>query len=47
LLGAKRLTVLATRLPRLARQFALVHHRNKTFSAALQAFIRHCEGFVN
>lgn len=47
LLAAKRLTVLATRLPRLTRQFALVHHRNKTLSAALQSFIRHCEGFAN
>jgi DNA-binding transcriptional LysR family regulator len=47
LLAANRLTVLATRLPRLTRQFALIHHRNKTLSAALQCFIRHCEGFAN
>jgi DNA-binding transcriptional LysR family regulator len=47
LLAANRLTVLATRLPRLTRQFALVHHRNKTLSAALRSFIQHCESFAN
>jgi DNA-binding transcriptional LysR family regulator len=45
LLLSKRLCVLATRLPRLSRNFALIHHRNKTLSAALRQFIRHCEDF--
>ena len=45
LVTAGRLTVLATRLPRLAREFALVHHRGKTLSAALLGFIQHCKSF--
>ena len=45
LVTAGRLTVLATRLPRLAREFALVHHRRKTLSAALLGFIQHCKSF--
>jgi DNA-binding transcriptional LysR family regulator len=47
LVAANRLTVLATRLPRLTRQLALVHHRNKTLSAALRSFIGHCADFAN
>ena len=35
---AGRLVVLATRLPRLSRRFALVHHKQKMLSAALKAF---------
>jgi DNA-binding transcriptional LysR family regulator len=46
LLAANRLTVLATRLPRLTREFALIHHRNKTLSAALHSFMQHCESFA-
>ncbi len=46
LLAAKRLIVLATRLPRLTREFALIHHRNKTLSAALHSFMQHCESFA-
>jgi DNA-binding transcriptional LysR family regulator len=39
-----RLVVLQTTLPRLARRFYLVHHRQKRFSGNLQRFVTHCEG---
>lgn len=37
-----RLVVLRTTLPRLARRFYLVHHRQKRFSSNLQRFVAHC-----
>jgi len=43
LVAARRLAVLATTLPRLTRRFALIHHRRKLLSAALQSFVAHCE----
>jgi DNA-binding transcriptional LysR family regulator len=43
LVSAKRLTVLATGLPRLTRRFTLIHHRVKVLSKALRAFVDHCE----
>jgi DNA-binding transcriptional LysR family regulator len=45
LVNAKRLVVLATRLPRLTRRFSLIHHRAKVLSEALRAFVVHCETF--
>jgi hypothetical protein len=44
LVNAKRLSVLATRLPRLTRQLSFIHHRNKVLSASLSNFIAHCQG---
>jgi DNA-binding transcriptional LysR family regulator len=46
LVSGNALTVLATRLPRLTRRFALIHHRNKSLSAGLQSFLHHCERFA-
>ena len=43
LVAAKRLTVLATRLPRLTRRFALIHHEKKVISGSLRRFMAHCE----
>jgi DNA-binding transcriptional LysR family regulator len=43
LVSAKRLRVLNTRLPRLTRRFALVHHRRKLLSDSLRRFIAHCQ----
>ncbi len=40
--AAGRLRVLGTRLPRLTRRLALVHHKRKVLSAALRSFIEHC-----
>jgi len=40
---AKRLTVLATGLPRLTRRFALIYPETKVLSAALRRFVAHCE----
>ncbi len=45
LVSAKRLRVLKTRLPRLTRRFALVHHRRKLLSDSLRRFIAHCESY--
>ncbi|MGH8263641.1 MAG: LysR family transcriptional regulator [Steroidobacteraceae bacterium] len=42
LVGARRLSVLATRLPRLTRQLALIHHERKLLSDSLQRFIAFC-----
>lgn len=42
LVGARRLSVLATRLPRLTRQLALIHHERKLLSESLQRFIAFC-----
>jgi DNA-binding transcriptional LysR family regulator len=43
LVAARRLRILPTTLPRLTRRFALVHHRKKLMSAALQAFVARCQ----
>jgi len=43
LVAAKRLVVLPTALPRLTRRFALIHHRKKLLSAALQIFVEECQ----
>jgi DNA-binding transcriptional LysR family regulator len=45
LVSANRLSVLATRLPKLSRRFALIHHRNKTLSASLRTFMQLCQSF--
>jgi DNA-binding transcriptional LysR family regulator len=42
LAAADRLSVLATRLPRLTRQLTIVHHRRKVLSESLRGFIAHC-----
>jgi DNA-binding transcriptional LysR family regulator len=42
LVRANRLSVLATRLPRLTRHFALIHHRRKLLSDSLRQFVSHC-----
>ena len=42
-IAAKRLLVLPTPLPRLTRRFALIHHRKKLPSAALQLFVAECQ----
>ena len=47
LVNAKRLAVLATRLPRLTRHFSWVHHRVKVLSPPLRAFVRHCERYAS
>jgi DNA-binding transcriptional LysR family regulator len=46
LVHAKRLAILSTQLPRLSRQFSLVHHREKVLSKPLAAFIAHCRRFA-
>ena len=38
-----RLVVLRTTLPRLARRFYLIQHRQKRLSGNLQRFMAHCE----
>ncbi len=43
LLTLRRLVVIDTTLPRLARRFYLIHHRRKQFSPSLQRFVSHCE----
>jgi DNA-binding transcriptional LysR family regulator len=43
LVTAKRLTVLATGLPRLTRRFALIYPETKVLSASLRRFVAHCE----
>jgi len=45
LVSAKRLCVLSTRLPRLMRRFALIHHRRKLLSDSLRKFVAHCESY--
>lgn len=42
LVAAKRLAILPTTLPKLTRRFALIHHRKKLLSAALQLFLAEC-----
>ena len=45
LVSAKRLRVLNTRLPRMTRRFALIHHRRKLLSESLRRFVAHCESY--
>jgi DNA-binding transcriptional LysR family regulator len=45
LVRAKRLRVLRTRLPRLTRRFALIHHRRKLLTDSLRKFVAHCESY--
>jgi DNA-binding transcriptional LysR family regulator len=45
LVTAKRLTILATRLPRLTRRFALIYPETKVLSASLRRFVAHCERY--
>jgi DNA-binding transcriptional LysR family regulator len=45
LVTANRLSVLATRLPRLTRRFAIIHHQRKLFSNSLRKFVAHCESY--
>jgi DNA-binding transcriptional LysR family regulator len=45
LVAAKRLTVLATRLPRLTRRFALIYPETKVLSDSLRRFVAYCERF--
>jgi len=45
LVAAKRLTVLATRLPRLTRRFALIYPETKVLSASLRRFVAHCQQY--
>ena len=42
LLAAKRLSVLATALPRLTRTFLMIHHERKVLSEPLRKFVAHC-----
>lgn len=42
LVRARRLSILATRLPPLERRLSLVWHREKTLSGGLSRFIAHC-----
>ena len=42
---AKRLAILATRLPRLTRRFALIYPETKVLSASLRRFVAHCERY--
>jgi DNA-binding transcriptional LysR family regulator len=43
LLAAKRLSVLATTLPRLTRSFLMIHHERKVLSDPLRQFVAHCQ----
>jgi len=43
LVAAKRLCVLATRLPRLTRTFLMIRHERKALSDPLRQFVAHCE----
>ncbi|HEY4368799.1 MAG TPA: LysR family transcriptional regulator [Steroidobacteraceae bacterium] len=42
LVAAKRLCILPTKLPRITRRLALIHHSQKHLSRALLSFIAHC-----
>jgi DNA-binding transcriptional LysR family regulator len=42
LVAAKRLSVLATALPRLTRRFLMIHHERKVLSDPLRKFMAHC-----
>jgi DNA-binding transcriptional LysR family regulator len=43
LLAAKRLSVLATALPRLTRRFLMIRHERKVLSEPLREFVAHCQ----
>jgi DNA-binding transcriptional LysR family regulator len=43
LVSAGRLCVLETRLPRLTRRLALIHHREKFLSETIRQFVKYCE----
>jgi DNA-binding transcriptional LysR family regulator len=45
LVAAKRLTVLATQLPRLTRRLALIHPETKVLSNSLRRFVAYCERY--
>ncbi len=45
LVAARRLCVLSTRLPRLTRGLALVHHRRKLLSETIRRFMKHCRSY--
>jgi DNA-binding transcriptional LysR family regulator len=45
LVTAGRLAILATRLPRLTRRFALIYPETKVLSASLRRFVAHCERY--
>ena len=45
LVTARRLTILATRLPRLTRRFALIYPETKVLSASLGRFVAHCQRY--
>ena len=42
-LSAGRLRILATQLPRLTRQFSIIHHRKKLLSESLRKFVAQCQ----
>ena len=42
LLASRRLSILATPLPRLVRRFAVIHHHRKLLSGPLRQFMQHC-----
>lgn len=46
-LATKRLSILATRLPRLTRRLMLIHHAKKLLSLPLSSFIAHCKKFAD
>jgi DNA-binding transcriptional LysR family regulator len=43
LLAGKRLSVLATALPRLTRSFSMIRHERKVLSEPLRQFVAHCQ----
>jgi DNA-binding transcriptional LysR family regulator len=43
LLAVKRLSVLATALPRLTRTFLMIHHERKVLSGPLRKFVAYCQ----
>ena len=43
LAAANRLSVLRTRLPRLARRLTIIHHQRKLLSDSLRGFVAHCQ----
>jgi DNA-binding transcriptional LysR family regulator len=45
LVSTGRLDVLETRLPRLTRRLALIHHRAKVLSATIGRFLQYCETY--
>jgi DNA-binding transcriptional LysR family regulator len=46
LVTAHRLCLLKTRLPRLTREFALIHHRSKLLSQTIRRFMQHCSNEI-